>query len=547
MLRVASCLLLALAACGPSKDLTKGVVDDSTPPDVPRESGGKADGVDHTVAINVQSPHPYSNRMNQVFAVPLADLPSCATDARLHFRVLRTEADYDHVAVEPVGADPQWFDGTHDDTWTEWFPLASDHVDVRLDTDSSITRHGFEIDTIEWDGAPAGCPQVRFPPCAADQIDLAPTPGTCECPAVPQCAPLADVVVRFETAIGRNHHARHTLGARAFDTHPGPTDALVTTEIGTVDLARVRSFVRRAAADGLLATGGYDRAVTPGAQRDELAFQVGGLDVHFVAEAGQHDPEVQALIADFEALFACDAGGGLACGTGFSCSDGACVEDAGCVCPAQFDPVCGVNGRTFSNACHAGCANIAVAHAGACGITGDSCGTLFGLPCQDGYRCRYDASVFEAPFPDAGGACVATNYCDAPGDCTHLAHPAVLGSWACEANACAWKAGAPWKPVTNGRFETAHPYANGTSVWKQVYLPAEAQALRLVTASFALERDYDYLEVWTYQAGAWVRVARYTGTQGPGGEEFAGRYHYLRFVSDSSIVDQGFRVDAEWR
>jgi hypothetical protein len=210
--------------------------------------------------------------------------------------------------------------------------------------------------------------------------------------------------------------------------------------------------------------------------------------------------------------------------------------------------VCGGNGKTYSNGCVAACANIDVSHIGECGIAGDPCGTLFGFGCLDERRCRYDASTFEAPFPDAGGTCVEASYCDAPADCGHLAHPAVPGAWACTSNTCGWQAGLVWKQLVNGRFETSHPYANSTSVWKEMYLPAEAQALRLVASSFRLEPGYDFLEVWTFTNGAWVRAARYTGTAGPRAtDELPGRFHYLRFVSDSSITDQGFRVDAEWR
>jgi Kazal-type serine protease inhibitor domain len=547
-MRTFAYLLILAGACGESKPDAKGVVDESQPPGIPLDrSGGKADGGAQVVAIDVQSAHPYTNNLDTRTAISLAELPACAKDLRLHFRVLRTEAGYDTVSVEPAGQPAQTFDGSHDDTWTEWFRKAE--VQVRLDTDGSITRHGFEIDQLEWAGMPDGCAAVRFPPCTADTVDLATRPGTCECPVAPICAPLATVEVRLRTSRRMNviEHRIHD-GGIATESHPGPTDALVTSDIGTVDMARVRELVRRAAEAGTLAAGGYDRPVG-NARRDEFQIVAGALAVTFVAPEGGHAPAVQALIDELEAVFACSAGGGLACGGGYACSEeGECVVSEGCACPANFDPVCGENGHTYSNGCAAGCANAPVAHAGECGLAGDSCGTLFGLVCQGDRRCRYADSTFEAPHPDAGGTCVERTYCDAPADCSELAHPAVLGAWACESNTCAWQTGVRWKAFANGRFETTHPYANGTSVWKELYLPAEAQALRLVTESFRLESSYDFLEVWSFVNGAWVRDARYTGTTPPAATvEFAGRYHYLRFVSDSSITDHGFRVDAEWR
>ncbi len=547
-----NCLLLFAvlgAACATDKDEAKGVVDETQPPAIPSEIG-KADASSKEIAVNVQSAHPYTNNLNKVFTVPYTNLPSCASEVRLHFKVLRTEATYDFVSVEPLPAVPQTFDGDHDNTWTAWFPKNSTSAKVRLETDSSVTKHGFEIDKLEWKGSPV-CPAVVYPACGAGTVDVTPPLAACGCPTPKTCAPQATVEIKHFTARGFNRISHDVRGNVATETHPGPADAPMTTEIGTLDQVRVNALVKRASDLGLLHGPGYVRNLSR-SSTEELTIKAGTKQVTFVTSEGEHDPAVAALIADFEALFTCGTPtGGLTCGDSFTCDapNGTCIEADTCVCAQIYDPVCGESGHTFGNACEAACVDAPVAHAGECGIPGDPCGTIMGLSCKDDNKCRFGLSQFSYPFPDAGGRCVAPTYCDAPSDCTGLVHPAVVGAWACNANSCAWAAGVPWKAVTAGTFETAHPYASSTSVWKELTLPVGAQSMRLVTAAgFSLEANYDFLEVWSWVNGAWKQMKRYTGTSGPSAtDEFAGRYHYLKFVSDSSVNKTGFRVDAQWR
>ncbi len=541
-------IVVAMAAgCMDKVEPGKGEIVEESPPGtpLPGPSEGKGDGEALRTSISVESAHPYANNLDQTFPVALAGrVPSCAVRARLHFATLRTEANYDYVHVEgPYGS--QTFHGTHDNTWTQWFELDQTlALSVRLDTDYSIVRDGFRIDSVEVE-ASVICPAIAYEPCRSDQLDTNASVGTCECPRQPTC--VADGDVSIEHAIGGGFtgqvNGHRAVGTAAYDVVYRPGDATRVTQIGTIDHARLQGALRTIVDAGLLTRADVSE---PSNWNETFQIAVSGALHTFTRPQGSFPTADAQAIAAFENLFVCGTGGALTCGAGFACQDGACVEETGCVCPALYQPVCGQDGRTYSNACAAGCASMPVTHDGECGIAGDPCGGPNDLTCQG--RCRYAPSTWNPPFEDAMGVCQSYNYCDAPVDCGWLVRPAGPGSWTCETNACVWNPQTAWQDFTGFRFETAHPYANNLSVWRQVYLPAGATKMRLLAAgAFDLERNYDWLEVYAWQNNAWVRVKRYTGATPPSStDEHAGRYFYLRLATDSSVVKHGFDVTVQY-
>lgn len=96
----------------------------------------------------------------------------------------------------------------------------------------------------------------------------------------------------------------------------------------------------------------------------------------------EHDPDMPVGEGDDPTLCMCPADDEPVCGVDGETYQNACaaacsgvdVDYPGkceCVCPLNWDPVCGADGQTYGNACAAGCAGADVNYQGVC--TGDSC------------------------------------------------------------------------------------------------------------------------------------------------------------------------------
>ncbi len=103
------------------------------------------------------------------------------------------------------------------------------------------------------------------------------------------------------------------------------------------------------------------------------------------------------------------------CGEGTYCAKkpGACGGAGLCqaipeACDTVFKPVCGCDGKTYSNACEAAGAGVSVGSAGACSA---KCGGIVGAPCAKGEFCDWPAGSCQ--ISDQQGQCVAV-----PAACT---------------------------------------------------------------------------------------------------------------------------------
>ena len=546
--------------CASDKAFDKGDIDTSSPPETPRNgpSLGKADSGDQIVDLDASSEHPYGNHVQTAHRINLAEsVPFCAVQARLHFAALRTESRYDYVIViDSRRRVVNVYTGNHDNTWTDWIDIQADkNVHVVLDTDGSITSHGFDIDAVEY-RTESACPPIA--PCPNHQIDAGGLEvNECGCGGPRECVALEDIEIEHIVAGGFSGQGRGKIirDGKAYKYLYIPGHAAEYTPIGTVDDSALARTVRRIVGLGLLAKQG---TVDPGNMSETFRIQVGSKRFVEIQRAGAHTADVASAIAWTNELFECGAENKpLSCSFGSSCQSGACLA---CVCNQVYQPVCGMDGAEYTNQCAANCAGTTVKHAGLCGIEGDMCGSFRGLSCQPTFKCRYGASQFSAPFPDASGSCVSETYCDQVEDCHGLFHIAVPGRWQCNTNSCDFVQGMPWSPM-DVQIRSAHPYGNHEARWFRVVAPVGATAVQLTTngtfdiergtnrngSPRALDQAYDQLTVWSYTDGEWKAVRTYSGRQGPNGDIFPGRFHYVHFASDISVTRHGFDISASYR
>ncbi len=100
----------------------------------------------------LQSAHPYSNNFDTTWRITKAG----ASQIRVHFTYIAVERNYDYVYVYDYGgAQLHKLTGTYSSGgWSAW--SYGESIQVRLDTDYSVTGYGFAIDQIEYEGGGGG-------------------------------------------------------------------------------------------------------------------------------------------------------------------------------------------------------------------------------------------------------------------------------------------------------------------------------------------------------------------------------------------------------
>lgn len=106
--------------------------------------------------------------------------------------------------------------------------------------------------------------------------------------------------------------------------------------------------------------------------------------------------------------FTCDAKGEYCnfpietqCGSGDQAGSCDPIPEA---CDDNYEPVCGCDGVTYSNACQAAMASQSVAAEGECAADPGFCGGLAGVPCAEGEFCNYPLEA-QCGIADHGGTC----------------------------------------------------------------------------------------------------------------------------------------------
>ncbi len=100
----------------------------------------------------LESDHPYSNNFDHTWSITKQD----ATQIRVHFTYIEVESNYDYLYVYDYANNQlHKLTGTYSSGgWSAWSYGST--IKVRLDTDYSVTKWGFKIDKIEYEGGGGG-------------------------------------------------------------------------------------------------------------------------------------------------------------------------------------------------------------------------------------------------------------------------------------------------------------------------------------------------------------------------------------------------------